>query len=79
MICFSSLGLRFCMFKMHVRLLNSRFEVLPCFCVLRFCLVFVFLGFPGKNLRMHNLACVRKLDYVHAGLFLCVQVAAQKP
>ena len=58
------------MFKMHVRLLEfpSRGSAL----------FLVFLGFLGKNLRTHNLARVRRLDYASASFFLCVQAAAQK-
>ena len=63
MICFYSLGLHFCMFKMHVRLLEFPFW--------GYALFLVFLGFLGKNLRTHNLACIHRLDYEYAGLFLC--------
>ena len=37
------------------------------------------LGFLGKDLRMHNLAYARRIDYAYAGLFFCVWAAAQKP
>jgi len=30
----------------------------------------VFLGFLGRNPHAHNLACTRRLDYVHARLFM---------
>ena len=32
----------------------------------------------GRNSRTHNLACARKLDYVHAGLFMRAHEPAQK-
>ena len=47
--------------------------------ILKFCHVFVFLGFLGKRLRMHNLSYVCKLDYAHAVLFLCAQAASRNP
>ena len=58
------------MFKMHVRLLE--------FSLRGSALFLVFLGFLGKNLRTHNLARVRRLDYVCVGLFLQAQAIAQK-
>ena len=33
------------------------------------CFVFAILGFLDKDLRAHNLACARKLDYAYVGLF----------
>ena len=39
------------------------------FVILKFCSVFVFLGFLGKDLRMHDLAYTRRLDFVCADLF----------
>ena len=47
--------------------------------ILKFCYVFVFLGFLGKRLRMHNLSYVCKLDYAHAVLFLRAQAVARNP
>ena len=35
-------------------------------------LVSVLLGFLDWNPRAYNLGCVCRLDYVHAGLFICV-------
>jgi len=29
-----------------------------------------------RNSHTHNLACARKLDYVHAGLFMCAHEPA---
>ena len=58
MICFSSLGLSFCMFKMHVRLLGFLFW--------GFALFLVFLRFSGKT---H----VRIILPAYAGLIMCIQ------
>ena len=56
------------MSKKHVRMLDLAFQSFA-----------VFLGFPGRNPYAHNLAYARRLDYAHAGLFMCAHELAPKP